>query len=674
MALASRVSPEVRAKLAEATEIQIAWPNAEHESLQAAIDALVPGGTLFVRAGAHRGSAVLDKEIVITVAPGETAELAAAAPQAPVFSVVSARVELRGLAIRAGSRGVLVCAGAEVRLYSCQLGTTERLGAWALGLTGDAQAVAEDCLFFGPNPGISLLEDSSLHVVHSRFEFPYEEAIHAETSGFVRIEGSYFDQAALHLAAKGGSIVEESIFTGAKVHLRFEGEKLQVRGCQFLGAESGIEQRVVGHAVLEDCALEGFQVSAILSERSQLEVDRCFVRGTTGPAIILGLARNQGEPPLAVLKEITIVACGHGIVIDGGKVRIERARICANQGSGIVVLSGEVAVFDSVVERNRAYGIYVIQELPFRPASISGTRNVVQGNGWDIFPPDRFPQGFAEEPQPLRLTSLIRLPSPDYPTLRDAVRNLAPGGTLVLGDGEYLGGLYIDRELTIRADENAKPVIVAPPSREEWEKEDGLGSFWPPYVRMPAIVVAGGKRLRLEGVEVVGGAVGVSAMQGAQVGLESVTIRRAIVGLWLANGAVLFAEGCEVEATGCAVRAQGAAILTLRDTRLRGPGLASELRGLGIFLDGRSAAQLHRCQIAGCYVGILLADSASLFMDGSTVENNAWGVATYTSPCFPEYYDTRVFMGTVAGRDNIFRDNVTDFCPAFPDPPWPPGF
>lgn len=671
VALGGRVDPGLRLKLHEAEREKVIWPSEEYPDLQAAIDALLPGGTLVLTPGTYEASVVLDKDIVVIGASPDSTILTPSTPDAPVFSVLpGTKAEIREVGIHGESRGILGGPGSQIKLSDCEQRITGgEFGSYALQLNGDAQATILNCRFSGDKSVVFLTDASSLYVANSRFHVSMPYVINAETAGSLRIEGSYFTNTGLDLEVKGESYVTDCAFTDSPYGLRLKGRDFLIARCRFLGGKTGLEVWGVEQAVVEDCEFAGLEQAIYFGKGNRLELKRCSIRGTTESAIQLD------EETMLVVEESSITHCAHGIVISGGTAQIKRTQISANRGSGLVVLYGELALVDSTVERNQAYGIYLHRDHSMRPVRVTGSGNVIRDNGWDVFPPDAVGEGFMEIPPPTELVSLIRLPSPKYPSLKEAIRSLLPGGTIILGEGEYTGLLYVDREMTIRAEEGARPVIVAPPSREHWEGEELLQDCWLPYACLPAIIVADEGHLRMEGVEVFGGRSGVVVMGTGQAELINLKIEKSLYGLLLSDTAHLSARQSQIEPGWLGVIAYGSSVLTLQDVSILGPGLTQEQVGEeGLALIETASALLSHCRIAGFNAGILLTDRASLSMSHSVVEHNTLGMATYTQDCFPSYIGTRPFTGTLTGSNNMLRDNTTDFCPPFPGPPWPEDF
>lgn len=120
--LGGNVSSALRIPLAEPSATEIVFPDPRYPTLQHAVDALVPGGRLALRAGEYRTGLTLDKDVEIVGEEGAAVALLGKDYAVPVLSLISkATVVLRGLTITHGDAGVLVAAAAKVIISNCTL-------------------------------------------------------------------------------------------------------------------------------------------------------------------------------------------------------------------------------------------------------------------------------------------------------------------------------------------------------------------------------------------------------------------------------------------------------------------------------------------------------------------------------------------------------------------------
>jgi len=100
--------------------------------------------------------------------------------------------------------------------------------------------------------------------------------------------------------------------------------------------------------------------------------------------------------------------------------------------------------------------------------------------------------------------------------------------------------------------------------------------------------------------------------------------------------------------------------------------------GFGIFING--AYGDHPMRISGNNIhdnwktGLVIEGGNLMVTRNRTVDNDGWGIATYTKSCGFEDGDED-FEGTISGHRNEVHDNLEgDLCPPYPGPPWPEGF
>jgi parallel beta-helix repeat protein len=117
--LAGNMAGVLRLPLQQPTEAEIVWPDDRYASLQQAIDALIPGGRLFLNEGNHQGGLTIGKQLSIESADG-VAILQATSTALPVLSLVGgADLRLARVTISGGSEGMLVSSDAIVAAVGC---------------------------------------------------------------------------------------------------------------------------------------------------------------------------------------------------------------------------------------------------------------------------------------------------------------------------------------------------------------------------------------------------------------------------------------------------------------------------------------------------------------------------------------------------------------------------
>lgn len=118
----------LRTPLKEPSEAEISWPDERYASIQEAIDALLPGGTLLLEPGTYVGGLTIVKELSMAGDDGQ-AVLVARSDALPVLSLVDgAKLHLVRATLSGGSSGLLISAGAGAVLAECTIsGNTDGL-------------------------------------------------------------------------------------------------------------------------------------------------------------------------------------------------------------------------------------------------------------------------------------------------------------------------------------------------------------------------------------------------------------------------------------------------------------------------------------------------------------------------------------------------------------------
>jgi len=117
------LSDELRKPLQQQTKKIIKFPNLEYPSLQHAVDALLPGGTLLIEAGKYKVGVTIGKELTIKPLGGGrpvfTNERGDREPSAVVVSLVrGAKVKLESVTIKNGGWGLVANSNAEVNVIN----------------------------------------------------------------------------------------------------------------------------------------------------------------------------------------------------------------------------------------------------------------------------------------------------------------------------------------------------------------------------------------------------------------------------------------------------------------------------------------------------------------------------------------------------------------------------
>ncbi len=158
----------LRMPLREPVESKITWPDEDYDSLQEALDALVPGGKLLLEPGEYTAGLTVGKEVAIEAGGGQVT-LRGKSDELPVLSLVDgADLHLSGVSVSGGSEGLLISGAARavlvnctvyqnweginlshsssVELVACRIAENERRGIFA---GGEAQVAVVRCTISG---------------------------------------------------------------------------------------------------------------------------------------------------------------------------------------------------------------------------------------------------------------------------------------------------------------------------------------------------------------------------------------------------------------------------------------------------------------------------------------------------------------------------------------------
>ena len=160
--LARNLPGTLRIPLTRATKMEIVWPDERYPTLQHAVDALLPGGRLVLKAGEYEAGLTIAKKLEIVAEEGGEVTLRAKDPYSgAVLSVVGgAELVVKGIRIEGGDYGLLIGGDARVRIEGCTIS-----GRWAgIHLAGAAEASILGCGIHECIDAI-FLEDASQAVV-----------------------------------------------------------------------------------------------------------------------------------------------------------------------------------------------------------------------------------------------------------------------------------------------------------------------------------------------------------------------------------------------------------------------------------------------------------------------------------------------------------------------------
>jgi len=676
----------------------------DYPTIQAAIDAALPGDEIVISPGTYEGGLFIDKDLTLR-GEGEVILKGGFVPSDdqidyealygllvlnPNFSftvrvcilVNDAHVTLENLAIEQANLGLLAAKKAEV---SCRK-LTVAASYWDVVGQGHTRLALEGCEF-GPADGAGLfLSDSAeAELVNCTFQ--------------VR-------------ASQGPAGTGLEVFP-----------------------DPGLYPSAVSLKDSAEARLVGCELSEVGPE----------IRGAVG--VSLGLGDQAAE-----LYQCTVRGFYHGFLVASGQLELADSRI---QNCTIGLLASqdaEVELLENTWERCRRFAIWA-----WPGARITGADNAFNGNLVDL-------AGYVDPGlrRPLRRAELTeaRYPSPEFSSLQEAVDAVLPGGTVVLTD-PVAEGATLAKDLTLRGIEGLGPcevflsliggaevmveevpfsglgeVLVAAGKltlkNVRFSGEGGgeilkggidllagasatlEGCVFEGYVA-PIRVWQGADTLELHGCELRQGGTGIWAEKGGDLRLSGCTISGFSRGIYLADGtlvaadtsfsdngtslfldvhagavchgctfapsgtAVVLGPGAAFEGEGCVFRGgAGPAIrtaalkgfeLTLRDSRIE------DVQGDALYLMSTGSATLEGCVIQGnASAGIRLGAGANLSLTYCTITGNRWGILIEAKLCELAIYK-RSFTGAISGAGNAIAGNSeVDLCPPYPGDPWPAGF
>lgn len=160
--LGGNLSWALRMPLREPVESKITWPDDSYDSLQEAVDALVPGGKLLLEPGEYTAGLTIGKELVIEAGGGQVT-LKGKSDALPVLSLVDgADLHLSGAVVSGGADGLLI--------------------------SGTARAILAGCIVTQNWDGINLSHSSSLELVGCRLAANKRRGLYADGAVQVKVD------------------------------------------------------------------------------------------------------------------------------------------------------------------------------------------------------------------------------------------------------------------------------------------------------------------------------------------------------------------------------------------------------------------------------------------------------------------------------------------------------
>lgn len=290
-------------------------------------------------------------------------------------------------------------------------------------------------------------------------------------------------------------------------------------------------------------------------------------------------------------------------------------------------------ISECLIEENSGYGI-----LSLSKGEVVGQDNKLRENGVDLGG-----NLAASLRAPLKEPSETTINWPDerYASLQEAIDALLPGGTLLLSQGTYMGGLTIGKELLVEGD-YGQAVLIA--------KSDAL----------PVLSLVDGADLHLVRATLSGGSSGLLVSASARAVMAECTISGNTDGVNLS-----FSSSAEM--TDCTIENNERNGISIGDsaqsTIIRCSVYGN--RGYGVALADSARATITETTIAqsGGEGGVVLRGSCQVLLEGNAIVNNrGYGVTIVEHPCF--LGSPWIFYGRISGKSNSFSGNWHgDVCP-----------
>lgn len=328
---------------------------------------------------------------------------------------------------------------------------------------------------------------------------------------------------------------------------------------------------------------------------------------------------------------------GVGLALTGSaQATVEDSRIVANGADGVLLLDASRATLRAnTIQDNKGCGVAALS-----PQGAQGEGNRMGGNLTDLC--GNLPAGLRLPLVAETEATELRFPGP-YPTLQATIDALAPGGTILLAEGEHPGGVTIGKPLTLRgagADRTTIRGIVSLVSEAQGVQLEGLAITGSPT---QGVLLGGQAQATLQGVAITGNGSGLELWGASRVALQEVRI----ADNGPASGLAMIGSSRATLVRSLVVgnRGDGLLVTEMAQLLLKASSVAGNGRGVGLGLSGASQATVEDSHIDGngtdpecrgplLCSGIALRDQARLTLRASTVRANTdWGVEAWLRAC-----------------------------------------
>ncbi len=345
--LVGNVAGTVRVPLTTAVATKIVYPDPNYRSLQQAIDALLPGGTLIIHAGKYSGGITITKRVTIT-GEGDVTLTSINLSGSGVSVVGSGDLTLSGVTVTMGIYGVVLGADATAHISNCNIS-----GNWKFGVLvrGHARAQLDDNTIGGVQYGV------------------YATPCASVTGTGNEITGTVGGNAAGSVRAPILPPTEKEII---------------MPGSKYLTLQQAIDALLPGGTIILRSGGDGYAGPVTIGKPLTIKTlgdNRVNLRGTTS-APVLSLVRGAD----VTLVNVGITGGTIGILLGGNaRVSLDHCVVFRNgYGIGASGSSQATLVNSSVIDNG--YGVFaetpacVPGGCPFS-GTITGSDNTIPGPG-----------------------------------------------------------------------------------------------------------------------------------------------------------------------------------------------------------------------------------------------------------------------------------------------------
>jgi len=585
-------------------------------SLQEAIDAIAPGGTITISAGTFTEGVTIWKPVVIQGAGPKETVLTALPERHIVISILAEaeQVTLTGLTVAESDGQGLAIYGHHVAIRDVQVIDNDRWGLWA----GGTATVS--------------LQDSA---VSSNWV-----GVLIESSARVDITGCTVDGNKTGLAAGGSALVvlqdstisenEDGLWVGSSAQLSLQNCTVSGNGGDGLTVAGSAQVTLTGSTVSHNWS-DGLEVSgsaqmtiidSVISGNWWNGLDVC---GSPNVTLTECAISDNGYYGLAVresaemtVRNSTISGNEYGFEIDDSAVvTIVNSTICDSLYDGIIVnRAAELSLVGSTISNNEYEGLEVwgtaivaVRDCHFLnnegfgivvrsgAVQISGTNNVFRGNGTDLG--GFAPAGLRAPVVPQSDRDQLAVPE-DYPRLQEAIDAIVPGGTITVSAGTFIEGVTIWKSVMIKGAGPDKTILKGLP--------DG---------KVIVLVLAEVERVHLQDLKIAG-----SERDGLVVYGRKVTIQNVEVcdnrwdGLEVWGGAEVTVRDCTMSGNADGIDVRNSATLILENCTI------TDNRNNGLFVFDSAVVTLICSTISGSSDGLDVGGSAQVVAQSMTISGN----------------------------------------------------